>query len=172
MASPCTRPGRCGPRRRPPTRSREARSLLHALDTRASELKVDALKAVIAKDPASVLGDVKDDVATPRALLTELDATRLSPENEARVKKIDVAYEQYMTDISGFVDRAVANQSLMRTRISQIQTANDKSDEVLGSAIDEFDGDSQKAARSLTSTVDAMRLADPAGGPGRHRRRC
>src|SRR4051794_1692804 len=73
----------------------EARSLLHALDTRASELKVDGLKALVLKDPRPIRNDVQDDVATPNALLAELEKLQLDAHNTHQVAEIDKAYKQY-----------------------------------------------------------------------------
>ena len=139
------------------TRSVEnARSLSHALDTRASELKVDALKALVLKNPASVQGDVKDDIATPRALIVQLDALDLSPSDEARVRAIDTGYETYMATISKFVDDAVADQRAMLPRAGEVQAANDKTDVFLGSAVDHFESAAGAHGTTLDETISRM----------------
>jgi methyl-accepting chemotaxis protein len=135
-----------------------ARALLHALDTRASELKVDAYKSLTYKNPRPVLGDLKDDVATPRALLTRLDKLDLSAEDTDEVKIVDTVYEQYLSDISTFTRAAVDNQQLMFMRVDEIQAANDKSDEALGEAIDRFDQEAVAKDNELMATVDRMIL--------------
>ncbi len=130
------------------------RALLLALDTRASELKVDAYKALVFEDPAEVLPDLEDDVATPRALLAELAALDLDEDGAAEVADITAAYEEYLAGISTFVDRAVRDQSAMLARVDEIQVANDATDEILGSAIEratEQDAADRAAREDATS---------------------
>ncbi len=49
-----------------------AYSLILSLDTRASELKVDAYKALLRPDPQGQVEELEEDVAKPRELLAEL----------------------------------------------------------------------------------------------------
>ena len=47
----------------------QAVALSHAIDTRASELKVDGYKALTLKDTSTLLSDLADDIATPQDLI-------------------------------------------------------------------------------------------------------
>jgi methyl-accepting chemotaxis protein len=114
----------------------KAGSLAHALDTRASELKVDAYKSVTFADPASVLPELADDIETPRQLIEELDALPLDGAAKEQVVALKAGYATYIDDISAFVKAAVADQKAMLPRVDDIQKANDKTDASLGGAVD------------------------------------
>ena len=145
----------------------EARSLLHALDTRASELKVDGLKALVLKDPRPISSDVQDDVATPNALLADLQKLKLDAHNTHQVAEIDKAYKQYEADLTHFVDAAIANQQVMLPRVGEIQVANNKTDDVLGTAIDDFTKDAKTQTDDLAAaTSNMVRLIVVAGTIG------
>jgi len=134
----------------------EARALMHALDTRASELKVDGYKALTYKNPKPLLGDLGDDVATPRQLLQELSRVPLDAQDTKRVKDIDVVYEQYLSDISAFTKAAVADPKGMLPRVDEIQAANDKTDAVFGTAIDVLDKEAVVQGKKVDNTVNRM----------------
>jgi methyl-accepting chemotaxis protein len=133
----------------------QASSLLHALDTRASELKVDGLKATI-KDPKAIQADVADDQATARGIMADLGKLDLDEHNSGQVTAIGGAFGTYMKDIAAFVDSAVADRSAALRRVDDIQKANDKSDAVLGAAIDDFNKDATTAQAELTSAISRM----------------
>ncbi|WP_460460819.1 HAMP domain-containing protein, partial [Angustibacter peucedani] len=152
----------------------EARALSHRLDTRASELKVDAYKAVTYADPKPLLGDLDDDVATPRELLAALDALHLQGEAGAQVSSVQTGYETYISDISAFVKAAVADQRAMLPRVDEIQAANDKTDASLGGAVDLFTkltaekqqqvGDTQRRVRTTAFVALLVGLVALAAG--------
>ena len=128
----------------------DARSISHALDTRASELKVDAYRSLVLSNPASERDEVKGDIATPRELIAQLKALELSSGDQARVRAMESGYETYISTIRDFVDRAVANQEAMLPKAGEIQAANDKTDAFLGSSVDHF----ESAAKAQAATVD------------------
>jgi len=129
----------------------DARSLLHALDTRSSELKVDGLKSITYADNASIAQDVVDDTATVDELLAQLTALELDVTQERTVEFTD-AWTAYETAIADFVDAAIKDQDAMRARADEVQAANDKMDAMLGSALDEVSGSAQ-AARADADTA-------------------
>src|SRR5687768_5047411 len=57
-----------------------AEALVLQLDTRASELKVDAFRALVREVPAEALAEVAEDAATADELLTELSGIALTGE--------------------------------------------------------------------------------------------
>jgi methyl-accepting chemotaxis protein len=128
---------------------------LHALDTRASELKVDGLKAAIS-NPKAIQPDVVDDQATARGIIADLQKLKLDEHNTGQVAAIATAFDTYMKDIAAYVDSAVVNQKAAVARVGDIQKANDKSDAVLGAAIDDFNKDAVAAQASLTKTISHM----------------
>ncbi|GGQ47773.1 hypothetical protein GCM10010166_14820 [Couchioplanes caeruleus subsp. azureus] len=111
-----------------------ARRLALQLDTRASELKVDAYKALVVADPAEAKADVADDTAQALGLVQNLHDLRLDGEAAAAVATVEAASREYTTQLGTFVDAAVADQAAARARYADIQAANDKSDDVLSAA--------------------------------------
>ena len=142
----------------------DARSLSHALDTRASELKVDAFKSLTFAKPASLAKDVQDDSDTPRELIKQLKALPLDATAKAHVVSLDKGYATYIDEISAFVTAAIADQKGMLARIDEIQAANDKTDASLGGAIDLFEKQGKVQKADLKSAVsDVRRLTILAG---------
>jgi methyl-accepting chemotaxis protein len=130
----------------------EARSLMRALDTRSSELKVDGLKAVAYKDNADIPQDVADDIATVNELTDQLAALNLDA-TKAQTDAFITAWQTYEKTISDFVDAAVADQAAARSRVEEVQTANDAMDEMLGGAIDDI----EKSAGEVRQEVKDQR---------------
>ena len=87
-----------------------AEALVLQLDTRASELKVDGFKALVREDPSEQLAELADDIATPEAMLAELDTVHLadSPPSAAAVAELQESYGAYTDAITAFIDGAVA----------------------------------------------------------------
>ncbi|WP_233491252.1 methyl-accepting chemotaxis protein [Blastococcus sp. TBT05-19] len=117
-----------------------AEMLVLQLDTRASELKVDGFKALVRGNPAEQLSELADDIATPEALLAELDEVHLAdvPPAAEAVAELQATYGDYTDAITAFVDSAVANQNAARVRWEEIQVANDLTDGAVGAAKDEL----------------------------------
>ncbi|WP_296606993.1 methyl-accepting chemotaxis protein, partial [Nocardioides sp.] len=130
----------------------DARSILHALDTRSSELKVDGLKSITYADNASIAQDVKDDIGTIDELLADLDAVGLAVTAD-QATAFKGAWTAYETSIADFVDAAIKDQAAMRARADEIQAANDKMDELLGGTIEQIEA----AAQQQQDEADAAR---------------
>ena len=115
-----------------------AEMLVLQLDTRASELKVDGFKALVREVPAEQLSELADDIATPEALLAELDEIHLddAPAAAEAVATLSESYGAYTDAITAFVDSAVADQAGTRVRWEEIQAANDLTDGAVGEAKD------------------------------------
>ena len=114
----------------------KAQALVLALDTRASELKVDGYKTLVRPKPADELAELKDDVATPKGLLGELAAIPLSGTTADAVATLQDKYGAYIDAITAFVNSAVSDQAGMRVRWEEIQQANDLTDSAVGDAKD------------------------------------
>jgi len=130
-----------------------AQRLVLRLDTRASELKVDALKALVAPDPAAVRTDVAEDAATAQDLLDELAAVRLHGEGARLVADLRDTYDGYLTGIPALVEAAVADQEAARADAGAVQDLNDTVDAAVGTASD---------ALSTEVAADEERMADVA----------
>ena len=135
----------------------DARSLVEALDTRSSEIKVDGFKSVTLDDPTSAQADVADDTQKVADLIAQLHKLPLDPDDKAAIDDIEAAFQEYTTTIGAFVDAAVADQDGQRAKAEQIQQANDKMDVVLGDLVDALTHDATEASDSLLSTSHGMR---------------
>src|SRR3546814_20531932 len=80
-----------------------ARASLHHLDTRNSELKVDAYR-VLSDDPEAVAGDVVDDVATVDEVLATLAGLELPAAIRPAIDAVGAVNRQ----LGAFLDDAVA----------------------------------------------------------------
>jgi len=130
----------------------DARSLMHALDTRSSELKVDGLKAAVYPDNAAIAKDVVDDTATIDGLMAELHGLDLVVSDE-QSKAFDQAWADYEASIAAYVDAAIDDQQAARKSVDDVQTANDKMDELLSGSIEGI----EKAADAKTAEADSTR---------------
>ncbi|MEP9363839.1 methyl-accepting chemotaxis protein [Nocardioides sp. CN2-186] len=135
----------------------DARALVQALDTRSSELKVDAFKAVTLDDPTSSQADVADDTKQVAEMIGALKKLPLDPDDLATVNDVEAAFADYTTTIAAFVDAAVADQAAQRAKAEQIQAANDKMDGALGDFVDSLAGDATEASDTLLDTTHGMR---------------
>lgn len=135
----------------------QAQAIYQALDTRASELKVSALKAVLVADPAAVTADVEEDAATVDELLAGLDDLDLSNEAAARAREVRGAFDAYTPAISSFVDDAVAEQAAQVNKIDLIQSANDALDKTLGEAVEASGSDADAQTANALGTASGLR---------------
>ena len=130
-----------------------ARALVLQLDTRASELKVDGFKAIVRQDPEAQLQELADDIATPEAMLVELDEIELTGESATTVAALAESYGAYTEAITAFVDSAVADQATTRLRWEDIQAANDLTDGAVGAAKDALAVESAVAQVELDGSI-------------------
>ncbi|WP_299037231.1 methyl-accepting chemotaxis protein [uncultured Pseudokineococcus sp.] len=136
--------------------SAEADLLVRALDTRASELKVAAYRS-LTSDPAGARADVAEDSATVEELLGELGALPLDDAGQESAAALEDTYGTYLADISAFVDLAVADQAAALARQDEVQVANDRTDEVVGAAVDSFTEDRQARTAQVEAALSALR---------------
>ncbi|WP_188834884.1 HAMP domain-containing protein, partial [Nocardioides deserti] len=130
----------------------DTRSGLHAIDTRSSELKYDALKSLTADQPRDVVSDVEDDVATMEELIASLPSDNIEISAE-EVAAFSAALDGYGRDIAAFVAGAVKDQRAMLARVGEIQEANGKVDDLIGGAVEELTA----SAEAKTAEVDEAR---------------
>ena len=131
----------------------EAEALVLQLDTRASEFKVDAFRALVSADPSSELANLAEDEATAAELIAELDAVRLTGESAATVAALEDSFADYTTAIGAVVDAAIADQAGARLGHEAIQQANDVTDAAVGAAKDALSAANETADARLESAV-------------------
>ncbi|GAA4730498.1 hypothetical protein GCM10023328_06770 [Modestobacter marinus] len=131
----------------------EAAELVLQLDTRASELKVDGLKALVSPTPTDQLVDVADDIATSEALLAQLREVPLTGDSAAAAEAVQTTFGDYQQALASFVEAAVADQVGMRARFEEIQAANDLTDGAVGAAKDALAAESEAAEAELDASI-------------------
>jgi len=137
-----------------------AQDLVLQLDTRASEFKVDAFRALVRPDPAAELPNLADDVDTAQGLLEELAAIPLTGDAADTVGALHDSFGTYTDSISAIVGVAVTDQASARAQYEGIQAANDVTDAAVGEAKDAL----QAAGDAATATMQhEMRRADRLG---------
>ncbi|RLV49396.1 methyl-accepting chemotaxis protein, partial [Nocardioides mangrovicus] len=132
-------------------------SIAHELDTRSSELKVDALKAAAGDNPAQYKNDVADDTATATALLSKLRATVPDATDKADVTKLKGVFATYETTINGYIDTAVADPTSARSNVAAVQKANDAVDEALDREFASLQADADRASKQLDALQSSSR---------------
>jgi methyl-accepting chemotaxis protein len=106
---------------------------LNHLDTRQSELKVDAYRAALGQD---VVSDTADDVQSSTAAADAVEAAGLPSDlagTFAANRPDFVAFSGFITD---FVKAAVADPASVRSRLDEIQDRNHVTDDEIGSLTD------------------------------------
>jgi methyl-accepting chemotaxis protein len=131
----------------------QAENLVLQLDTRASELKVDGLKALVSPDPRDQLADLADDTETADGLLAELGEVPLTGESATAVAGLQDTFATYTAAIRTFTDGAVADQVGARPRYEEIQDANDVSDTAVSEAKDVLDVASDVADAEVEAAI-------------------
>ena len=134
-----------------------AQQLLREMDARASELKVDAYKALVAKDPADLRQGVAQDVGTLTARTDELAALDLGAVNGVAIDKITAVMTDYGQKISRIVEATVADRAAARRQTDLIQSANDVTDQAIGTTSAAVDSASMRMQASIERTTTEVR---------------
>ncbi len=108
---------------------------MHLLDTRASELKSTAYRALSDADPAALQADIDEDIATMMDLLDDMDALTddVSDEEKEQFRSAFVAYGESLTQV---IAAAADDQRAAQGRTGAIQAANDQVDEIISGALE------------------------------------
>jgi methyl-accepting chemotaxis protein len=136
----------------------EAAELSRALDTRSSELKVTAYRAVTESDPGALQADIEEDGATAEGLLAEIAALELTAEDQALVAGLGDTFATYTSALSTFVADAVDDQEAARAEAESIQVANNVVDDELGALVDTFEATSGEYGAQVDAIGDRGRL--------------
>ncbi|WP_243059199.1 methyl-accepting chemotaxis protein [Nocardioides sp. SR21] len=134
-----------------------ARALVQSLDTRSSELKVDAFKAVTLDDPTTAQADVIDDTEQVAGFIAEMRKLPLDDHDMKAIDAMEADFATYTGEISAFIDAAVADQDGQRGNAEQIQASNEKMDDSLGHLVELLNKDSVAASQATIDTANGMR---------------
>jgi methyl-accepting chemotaxis protein len=128
---------------------------LNHLDTRQSELKVDAYRAALGQDVAA---DVTDDVQSSTEAADAVVAAGLPAKMAATFagdRPDFVAFSQFITD---FAKDAATSTGLVRPRLGEIAERNHATDDELGTLTDQVTAAVVRERADLTSAVSRTRL--------------
>jgi len=131
----------------------DAEDLVLQLDTRASEFKVDAFRALVSPTPADELPNLAEDEATASGLLEELAGIPLSGESATTVAALEASFSDYTDAIGAIVGGAVADQRTARLGYTAIQDANDVTDTAVGAAKDALTAGTRAAEARMTAAI-------------------
>jgi len=131
----------------------DAQALVLQLDTRASEFKVDAFRALVSATPADELANLAEDEATATELLEELAGVPLSGDSATTVAALEASFSDYTEAIGAIVDAAVADQATARLGYPAIQEANDVTDSAVGAAKDALSAGTEAAEARMAAAI-------------------
>jgi methyl-accepting chemotaxis protein len=115
-----------------------AQSALHHLDTRESELKVDAYRSALGQD---VTQDVADDVQSALDAIAAVEELTLAPSFEKQIAEVRAAVVGFNDFIADFTAAAVKNPKAARANLAEIAERNNVSDDLVGATIDAVDAE-------------------------------
>jgi methyl-accepting chemotaxis protein len=128
---------------------------LHHLDTRQSELKVDAYRSLLGQD---VSGDVADDVQSSTEAADAVAASGLTPAMLATFTSIRPDFVDFSQFITDFANDAKTNRAAAVKRIGEIADRNHKTDDELGSLTDQATAAAEVEQKNMDDTVAFSRL--------------
>ena len=134
----------------------DASGLMHHLDTREAELKVDAYRALAEDDIAAIIADLPDDLASVTDTIAELDKITLPDKIRQAVDDIKADALAFNTFIDTFVRDAEKDQASVREREPEVAERNHAVDDKLGAlqdAIDEQVAQERDTMASAQSTA-------------------
>ena len=126
------------------------KAALNHLDTRGSELKVDAYRAALGHD---VTGDVVDDLQSMREAVAAVDEVGLPADLRGRFDRVRDDVDAFNTFIDDFVRAAVANPAAVTGRTDEIARRNNVVDDQLDVLHDDLDSDIAAAHAAMDRTV-------------------
>ncbi|WP_433298462.1 methyl-accepting chemotaxis protein [Actinoplanes sp. CA-030573] len=127
---------------------------LNHLDTRQSELKVDAYRAALGKD---VTQDVADDVQSSIDAADAVVAAGLPPALASKFAGYRPDFESFSDFITSFAADAKANVSSVQPRLGEIADRNHATDDELGGLVDEVTAAVEQEQADMRGTVSSTR---------------
>ncbi|WP_433291143.1 methyl-accepting chemotaxis protein [Actinoplanes sp. CA-030573] len=128
---------------------------LHHLDTRQSELKVDAYRSLLGQD---VTQDVADDIQSSTEAADAVAASGLSPDMLAAFTAIRPDFVDFSQFIKDFANDAKSDRSAAVKRIGEIADRNHKTDDELGALTDRATAAAQAEQAKMDETVRFSRM--------------
>jgi methyl-accepting chemotaxis protein len=136
-----------------------ASALMHHLDTREAELKVDAYRALAEKDIASIISDLPDDLSSVTDTIAALDAIDLPQDIRTDIDGIKADALTFNSFIDTFVRDAGKDQASVQAREPDIAEKNHAVDDKLGALQDKIDAGVAQERAKMTDTQSTARWA-------------
>jgi methyl-accepting chemotaxis protein len=127
---------------------------LHHLDTRQSELKVDAGKAALGID---VIQDVADDVQSSTEAADAVVAAGLPADIAATFLADRPDFVDFSAFVTQFAEDAKTNHSAVAKRIGEVSDRNHKTDDELGAITDDVSGRIGVEQAAMAKTITSSR---------------
>ncbi|GAA1622452.1 hypothetical protein GCM10009828_058410 [Actinoplanes couchii] len=130
------------------------KAALNHLDTRESELKVDAHRAAAGDD---VTQDVADDIASVNEAFTALDDAGMPAGLDAQVAQVRDEVQGFTDFIAGFTRTAAEDPKVASGQTAQIGENNDVVDDALSALHDQIDAAVGREQADMQSTINRGR---------------
>ena len=127
-----------------------AKAALNHLDTRESELKVDAYRSALGHD---VVDDVVEDVQSVVEAVAAVDAAGMPAEIAAKFEPIRADVTDFSTFIDAFVRAGVADPASVTGRVDEIAERNNIVDDQLDALHEDLDAAIDAERADMDSTV-------------------
>jgi methyl-accepting chemotaxis protein len=136
----------------------EASSLFNHLDTRQSELKVDAYRALIEPDVAGIIkNDLTDDLQSVVDALAAIEALALPADLRAQLDTVKPEVASFDGFINSFIRDAAVNPAAVAAREPEIAVRNHSVDDKLSALHDKIDAAIKVQQVSMAATVRRAR---------------
>ncbi|WP_203772275.1 HAMP domain-containing protein, partial [Paractinoplanes deccanensis] len=136
------------------SRLQAGQAALNHLDTRQSELKVDAYRSALGQD---VTQDVVDDVQSSTEAADAVVAAGLPTDMAATFAENRPDFVDFSAFISDFVTAATADPASVRSRLDEIAERNNKTDDELGALVDRVTAAVDAEQADMSATVNRIR---------------
>ncbi|GAA2595143.1 hypothetical protein GCM10010435_87710 [Winogradskya consettensis] len=133
----------------------EGLAALHHLDTRQSELKVDAYRAALGQD---VTQDTVDDVASSTEAADAVMASGLPEAFKAQFTANRPDFTSFSAFITGFVKSAASDKAGALANLDEIATRNHVTDDELGTLTDAVQAAAEQERADMAATERNVRL--------------
>jgi methyl-accepting chemotaxis protein len=131
------------------------KAALNHLDTRESELKVDAYRAANGEDTT---GDVVDDVASALEALAASEEFSLPGTIDDQIKDLSTSVSDFNAFTTQFVTDAVRDPASIRDRYDQVAEQNNVVDDKIGAIHEELDKAIAQEQVDMAATTSSARL--------------
>jgi len=133
----------------------EANSIVLRLDTRASELRIDAYASVTSADPRAEITNTADDVAKVQVLLDQLADLPITGEGAQARTALEDFFADYNRLITDYVAAAAVDQAATIARWGEIAAVNDRTNAVVDGATAALAEQVRAAEQRATDAVTA-----------------